>query len=280
MTCREGWIYRHGKNVFYAASIAGAMIGFGLPLTAWAELSSLASENPRNVVAAGVGYENAETAMITVKTYDAETGAILSDETYELNVREDAAPTGGQPRERIFAGGVGPGTDGLAAFTLRVYDAATGRFLWEGVLNLNVGNRESDSIHRVVADLAAPQATVTQVRIRAALERQPQFFLRAVNSVTGQLVWTDHFSTAAGVLAHAERVSNAVEDQPEGGMALTQQIEFHIRMMDDRDREIMWEDTIEPTIEETDRVAGHDAAAENLPVWHGGEPEGIKKEVI
>ena len=63
----------------------------------------------RTVVAAGVGYENAETSTITVKTYDAENGAILSDETYELNVREDAASADSQPRERIFAGGVGPG---------------------------------------------------------------------------------------------------------------------------------------------------------------------------
>lgn len=59
-------------------------------------------------MAAGVGYENAETSTITVKTYDAENGAILSDETYELNVREDAASAGSQPSERIFAGGGWP----------------------------------------------------------------------------------------------------------------------------------------------------------------------------
>ena len=269
------------RRAFFGALIACAMIGSGLPLTAWtADLSSLAPVKSRTVVAAGVGYENAETSTITVKTYDAENGAILSDETYELNVREDAASAGSQPSERIFAGGVGPGADGLSAFTLRVYDSATGRFLWEGLLNLSAGDQESSSTHRVVADLVASQATVTQVRSQGAIHGQPQFFLRAVDSVTGQLVWTDQFSAGAGTFARAERVGRAAVGQTEGLAALSQQIEFRIRMMDDRDQQIMWEDTIEATVEETDMVAGHDDAAENLPVWRGGGPEEMKREAI
>jgi hypothetical protein len=257
------------------------MIGSSLPLTAWtADLSSLALVKPRTVVAAGVGYENAESSKLTVKTYDAENGAILSDETYELNVREDAASAGSQPRERIFAGGVGPGADGLSAFTLRVYDSATGRFLWEGLLNLSAGDQGSSSTHRVVAHLVAPRATVTQVLSRGAIDGQPEFFLRAVDSVTGQLVWTDQFSAEAGTVAHAERVGRAAVGQTEEVAVRSQQIEFRIRMMDDRDQQIMWEDTIEPTVEETDMVAGHDEAAENLPVWRVEGPEDMKGEAI
>ena len=268
------------RKAFYVALIACAMIGSGLPPTAWAaDLSSLAPVKPRKVVAAGVGYENAETSTITVKTYDAENGAILSEETYELNVREDAAPAGSQPSERIFAGGVGPGADGLAAFTLRVYDAATGRFLWEGLLNLNVSNQEPGSTHRVVAHLA-PQAAVTQVGSRGAIDGQPQFFLRAVDPATGHLVWTDQFSAGAGRFARAEPVSRAVVGQTEWLAAPSQQIEFRIRMLNERDRQILWEDTIEPTVDETDVAAGHDAAAENLPAWRGEGPEEMKREAI
>jgi hypothetical protein len=268
------------RKAFYVALIACAMIGSGLPPTAWAaDLSSLAPVKPRKVVAAGVGYENAETSTITVKTYDAENGAILSEETYELNVREDAAPAGSQPSERIFAGGVGPGADGLAAFTLRVYDAATGRFLWEGLLNLNVSDQESGSTHRVVAHLA-PQATVTQVRSRGAIDGQPQFFLRAVDPATGHLVWTDQFSAGAGRFARAEPVSRAVVGQTEWLAAPSQQIEFRIRMLNERDRQILWEDTIEPTVDETDVAAGYDAAADILPAWRGEAPEEMKEEAI
>jgi hypothetical protein len=271
------------RKGFYAALFACAMLGPGLPQTAWtAELSPLAPVSFRTVVAAGVGYENAETSTITVKTYDAENGAILSDETYELNVREDAGLADSQPGERIFAGGVGPGSEGLSTFTLRVYDAATGRFLWEGLLNLNAGDQESSSTHRVVAHLVAPQAGVTQVHSRSAIDGQPQFFLRAVDSSTGQLVWTDHFSTETGRLARPERVGRAAVGQTEGeGMAvLSQQIEFRIRMTDDLGRKILWEDTIEPAMEEADVIAGHDDAAEILPAWLGAGPEEMNEEEI
>ncbi len=269
------------RKAFCGALIACAMIGSSLPLPAWtADVSSLAPVNPRTVVAAGVGYENAETSMITVKTYDAENGAILSEESYELDVKEDAAFADSQPRERIFAGGVGPGVDGLSAFTLRVYDAATGRFLWEGLLNLNGGNQESSSTHRVVAQLVAPQATVTQIHSRSALDGQPQFFLRAVDPATGQPVWTDQFSAGTGRFARIEHVSRAVVGQTEGLAAPSQQIEFRIRMMDDRNQQILWEDTIEPTVEETDEVIGHDAMAENLPAWRGAGPEEMNKDGI
>ena len=269
------------RKAFYVALIACAMIGSSLPPTAWtADLPSLTPVKPGKVVAAGVGYENAETSTITVKTYDAENGAILSDDTYELNVREDAVSADSQPRERIFEGGVGPGVDGLSAFTLRVYDAGTGRFLWEGLLNLNVSNQESGSTHRVVAHLM-PQTRVTQVRSRGAFDGQPQFFLRALDPATGQLVWADQFSAGvAGRLARAELVGRAVVGHTEGLAVPSQQIEFRIRMFDDRDRQILWEDTIEPTVDEIGVVSGHDAAAENLPTWDGAGPEEMKREAI
>jgi len=272
---------RKKRKAFYGGLVACAMIGPGLPLTAWtADLSPPEPLKPRTVVAAGVGYENAETSTITVKTYDAENGAILSEETYELNVREDAMSADSQPRERIFAGGVGPGADGLSMFTLRVYDAATGRFLWEGLLNLNVGNQESGSTHRVVAYLIAPQATVTQVRRRSAIEGHPQFFLRTVDSETGELMWTDQFSVGADRLARTERVSRAVDSQVEGLATPSQQIEFLIRMTDDRGRKILWEDTIEPIGGETDLAAEYNDAAEILPAWHGAETDGLQKDRI
>jgi hypothetical protein len=261
------------------ALVAFALIGCSLPLIGWTADLSLAPVKARKVVAAGVGYENADTSTITVKTYDAESGAILSNETYELNVNEDTTSAGSQPRERIFAGGIGPGGDGLSAFTLRVYDAGTGQFLWEGVLNLSVSNQESGSTHRVVAHLAS-QATASQVRSRGAIDGQPQFFIRAVDSVTGQLVWTDQFSAGPRTLARAERIGRAVVGQTEGLAAPAQQIEFRIRMLNEQNRELLWEDTIEPTVSETDVSVGHDEAARNLPSWHGAGVDEMKKEVI
>ena len=104
------------------------------------------------------------------------TAQILTDETYDLNVREDAASMDSPPRERIFAGGVGPGADGLSSFTLRAYDAATGKFLWEGELNLTAGNHESGSPYQIVAHLVTPQATVTHIRSQEILMVNLIFF--------------------------------------------------------------------------------------------------------
>lgn len=268
------------SRAFSVMLLVVTVTGFGLPVTAWTvEGTSSWPGNPRKVVAAGVGYENAETSLITVKTYDAETGATLSEATYDLNVKEDAALGEGQPRERIFAGGVGLGTGGLSGFTLRVYDAATGKFLWQGLLNLRVSKQDDGSIHRVAAQLV-PQALVTEVRSRAAIEGQPQFSLRASNPVTGQLVWTDQFSAGTGRLARAERVGRAVVGQTEGLAAPRQQIEFRIRMFQDQSRQLLWEDRIEPAVAAVDETAWQDDAAEHLPAWRGTRPEGETKEAI
>jgi hypothetical protein len=181
------------------------------------------------------------------------------------------------PRERIFAGGVGPGGDGLSSFTLRAYDAATGKFLWEGELNLTAGNHEAGSPYQIVAHLVTPQATVTRIRNQETLDGQPHFFLRAVDLVTGQLAWTDHFS--AGVFASAEHVNRAIVGQTEELAAPSQQIQFRIRMMDNQGRQVIWEDTIEQAAEETNMTVRRDAAAEILPAW-ASEGTEVERESI
>ena len=275
----EQKIEERGKRVFCSALMVGAVVGLSSPITAWtADLSSREQAKPRTIVAAGIGYENAETSKLTVKTYDAESGVVLTDETFDLDVREDDASMDNAPRERIFAGGVGPGGDGLSSFTLRAYDAATGKFLWEGELNLTAGNHEAGSPHQVVAHLVTPQATVTRIRNQEIVDGQPHFFLRAVDQATGQLAWTDHFS--AGVFTRGEYVNRVVVGQTEELAATFQQIEFRIRMMDSQGRQVKWEDTIEPAVEETGLADRHDATAETLPVWVGEEADEMKRESI
>ena len=68
--------------------------------------------------------------------------------------------------------------------------------------------------------------------------------------------------------------------QTEELAAPSQQIEFRIRMTDNQGRNILWEDTIEPTVDETDVIAGHNDAAEILPAWRGADSEEMKQEAI
>jgi hypothetical protein len=51
-------------------------------------------------------------------------------------------------------------------------------------------------------------------------------------------------------------------------------------MMDGRGRQILWEDTIELAVEETNMATRHDAVAETLPVWRGEGPDEMKREAI
>jgi hypothetical protein len=276
----EQKIDERGKRVFCSALMVGAVVSLSSPITAWAaDLSFREQAKPRAIVAAGIGYENAETSKLTVKTYDAESGVILSDETFDLDVREGEASIDSAPRERIFAGGVGPGGDGLSSFTLRAYDAVTGKFLWEGELNLTAGSHEAGSPYQVAAHLVTPHATVTRIRNQEIVDGQPHFFLRAVDQATGQLAWTDHFLAGVGTFSRAERVNRAVVGQTEGLAAPSQQIQFRIRMMDDQGRQVIWEDTIEQAAEETNMTVRRDAAAEILPAW-AGEGTEVERESI
>jgi hypothetical protein len=120
---------------------------------------------------------------------------------------------------------------------------------------------------------------VTKVRNRSAIDGQPLFSLSTIDLLTGQLIWSDHFSPGAGALARPERIGRAVVDQTEGSIP-SQLIEFRIRMMDDRGRKVLWEDTIEPAVEELDLAASHDAEAENLPVWHNEGRSEVEYEKI
>lgn len=274
------------RSVLRTISCLFVVIGFLLPLTAWSgtgggdretdvskESTSMpaAQTKPRRMVAAGVGFQNDDTSTITVKTYDAESGAILSEDTYELSVKEDEGPAAGKVRERIFAGGVGTGANGLSEFSLRVYDAATGRFMWEGVLNLSP-SPESSAAHQAVAGVS-PQTIVAKIRRRTAVEGQPEFLIRAVDPATGQLVWTDQFSAGAGRLARPERIGRSVIGQTEFTSGPSRDIDFRIRMLDDRERHVIWEDRLAPAVEDADATSGQNDSAERLPSWQsvGGE---------
>jgi hypothetical protein len=224
----------------------------------------------RSIVAAGFGFQNADSSTITVKTYDALTGEILSDESYDLNVKEEGASSARQPRERIFAGGVGVGAEGLSDFTLRVYDAATGKFLWEGRLNLAVNDNGASSTYRIVAQLQPKSSIRTVQRVERA-NGQPSFLLRAIDPATGQLVWADQFSAGHGSAPGIERISESVAAQPQIPAARSKNFDFRIRMFDDRDRQMLWEDAIVPNEETEDLSLGREGETDLMPAWSKGQ---------
>ncbi|NOS78232.1 MAG: hypothetical protein HOP35_09820 [Nitrospira sp.] len=257
-------------------SLAWGLVGIMLgPSLAWAEVAPVKA----GIVAAGFGYQVGDVSTITVKIYDPQSGEVLSDDTYELNVKEESAAKGPQPQARIFAGGVGPGATDLSNFVLRVYDATTGKFQWEG--NLNLTPRDAESAGQLVSTIVPRRATVTKVRETSPTSPQPSFLLRALDPETGGLVWQDEFSTDGNNRARMERIANRRvsedRDQPE----LSRSFDFRIRMSEDEGRHILWEDQFAQT--EAEEVVESEAVEEKalqLPTWSGQAGRQVQEELI
>jgi len=267
---------RTRRRLFYAGLFPlGLALALAPAVSSATDISTAVSVKTRQVVAAGFGYQNAESSSITVKTYDAKTGEILSDETYELDVKDEGMPANQQPRERIFAGGVGVGADGLSEFNLRVYDAATGQFLWQGRLNLGVGGHGDGSVVQVKA-LVQPRALVQRIAQQTSGERQPYFLLRAVDLESGRLLWSDQFSADVNAV-RTERIGRGIIGMEAGA---PRDIDFRIRMFDEVNRTLLWEDKVEPETTADDVPSGGQEEAAILPGWPAPSTQPAAKESI
>lgn len=248
----------------------GVLSALALPSLAWSGTEPAKD----TIVAAGFGYQTGDVSTITVKIYDPQSGEVLSDDTYELNVKEDSSMKGAQPQERIFAGGVGPGATDLSNFVLRVYDARTGKFQWEGNLNLTPADAENSG--QLVSTTVLRRATVTKVSDTAAIAPRPSFLLRALDPETGGLVWEDEFSTD-GSRARAERIVDQHLNLDSNGSGLTRSFDFRIRIFEDDGRHMLWEDQVSQS--HTEGVAQTESSEERaveLPTW----PERPGRQVL
>ncbi len=216
------------------------------------------------IVAAGFGYQIGDTSTITVKVYDAVSGEVLSDDTFELNVKDEGSRSN-PSQERIFAGGVGLGATDLSNFILRVYDAKTGTFQWEGHLNLTPIDGSGGG--RMVSTVAPRRATVTKIHALDTAMRQPSFLLRALDPTTGGLVWEDEFSTDGARSGRVDRIANRLIGQSGESPDISHTFDFRIRMFDSSGQGILWEDQFAQQEAEEEAHEAVDDHASMLPAW-------------
>ena len=219
------------------------------------------------VLAAAFGFQAAGSSTITVRTYDAPTGAILSEDSFDVNVKEEGVAEHDENKGRIFAGGIGTDSQGKSKFMLRVYDAETGRFLWEGQLNLlKMGD---GGMTRASAALTPNSHPKVQSAVAFQEPLQTLFSVRAVNPVTGGLVWQDQFAPgsrkwarAEGMLFNAPRVDMIHE--PIGHI-----FDLVVRTYDRRSGTLLWEDSFEQLGRIEEPVIGPDTNAypQAIPFW-------------
>lgn len=226
----------------------------------------------KTIVAAGFGYQIGTASTIAVKVYDAESGDILSDEVYELSVKEsDGVKSSHGPR--IFAGGVGLGATDLSNFVLRVYDANTGVFQWEGRLNLV--QPEGKAGGQLVSTVLPRRATVMKWQVVDAPIEQPVFSLRAMDMATGMLVWEDEFTTVKMRIPQAQLIAGP-SIQPENiSPSSAHTFNFSIRMYDSSGKKVLWEDQLSQRESAEGPEQSHSDQADLLPAWPNLPQEGL-----
>jgi hypothetical protein len=216
------------------------------------------------IVAAGFGYQIGTVSTIAVKVYDAESGNILSDEVYELAVKEsDGVSSSRGPR--IFAGGVGLGATDLSNFVLRVYDANTGVFQWEGRLNLVQPDGKAEG--KLVSTLLPRHAIITKVQIIEATIEEPVFLLRAMDLATGMLVWEDEFTTVRMRIPRAQLIAGPSLQPKSSSLANSHTFNFSIRMYDPSGKKVLWEDQLSQRESDEGPEQSHSDQADLLPSW-------------
>ncbi|HMS84988.1 MAG TPA: hypothetical protein PKD12_15185 [Nitrospira sp.] len=228
---------------------------------AWGEM---VSTDKKAIVAAGFGYQIGAVSTIAVKVYEADSGVIVSHDVYELMVKEGDG-TGGTGGARIFAGGIGQGATDLSNFVLRVYDANTGMFQWEGRLNLV--QPEAKGGIQAISTRSLSQATITRVRTERQTATQPMFLLRAVDEITGSLVWEDEFTTVLGRTLHIHSIANRTTMLGQVSTNSSHRFEFRIRMCDPSGQKILWEDQLSRPEPEEEVQESLSEQADLLPLW-------------
>lgn len=228
------------------------------------------------VLAAAFGFQAAGSSVITVRTYDAPTGAILSEDSFDVNVKEEGETQHDENKGRIFAGGIGTDSEGKSKFMLRVYDAETGRFLWEGRLNLlRMGQ---GGMTKAGFALIPNKPAMVQTSSGGQERLQTLFSLRAVNPSTGGLVWQDQFAPGGRKGANGDGVAFDVPTVRSIHKPIEHIFDLIVRTYDRTTGALLWEDSFEQLdrIDEPAVEPDSNAYPQAIPSWRsvgvrGGE---------
>ncbi|MCP9454552.1 MAG: hypothetical protein NNA18_00400 [Nitrospira sp.] len=242
-----------GKTVWLVALSALLMMGMEPCLSGAVLLRGSEEGGKENnqqdteaVIIAALGYEDQAGSIITVKVYDANCGRVLSDNAYELIVKDDLDESASGWTARIFAGGTGiEPADHRSSIVLRVYDAETGAFQWLGRLHVDppaFGNQET---YPVAASMPR-RASLTRIDNADGIGiAQPLFVLRAWDVSTGTLLWEDAFIPEQQVYPIAKGTDR--RKTVHKGDHRGDRVDFRVLMVDQERREIVWQDQMVQT---------------------------------
>ncbi|MBX3237892.1 MAG: PQQ-binding-like beta-propeller repeat protein [Nitrospiraceae bacterium] len=229
-----------------------------------------------DVLAAGFGFQAADSSMITVRTYHAQTGAVLSEDSFELNVKEEGVSEHDNNKGRIFAGGIGVDGAGAPKFILRVYDAETGRFLWEGQLNLL--KEGQGGMTKTTATLIPRQPSAVRIGGQKEKPLQTLYSVRAVNPSTGGVVWQDQFVPGNKKKVKAAAVVDESRVAPRAGEPIGHVFDLVVKTYERASGKLLWQDSFEELdhIDEPTVEPDSEPHPQTLPLWNSTSPRGVE----
>lgn len=222
------------------------------------------------VLAAGFGFESEDMSFMVVKTYDAASGSVLAENVYDLHVAGENDTNAQAKSGRVFAGGIGRDIDGSSKFLLRVYEADSGKFLWEGQLNLT---RQSSG-SPVVPVATAVRRTPSALRVSSsdAPRLDVNLSLRAVDPRSGTVVWGDDFIPGSRISGKSERMGNSQHTGVDALPGIGLVFDLLVRTYEGGTGRLLWRDTFGPVQEEREGTASEsdgdeDLDVHRLPLW-------------
>ena len=218
------------------------------------------------IIAVGFGFQRGSSSSIRIRTYDRATGDMLSEDTFDLNVvggeARDSEPVG----DRVFAGAVDLTTGALGNFPMRVYDAQSGRYLWQGHLNfVDMGSEDPGRQVHTRRSGGGSDGRVALVADHTFTETHSQFWVRAVDPATGKAIWQQSFQSAAPA---AEVLGGEAHTEPGMEGSPSPDFEIVVRSYERESGKLLWSDRLS-TRDPVEDMVGDEAAdhAQPLPLF-------------
>ncbi|MEX5212530.1 MAG: PQQ-like beta-propeller repeat protein [Nitrospiraceae bacterium] len=218
---------------------------------------------PARVVAVGFGYQQGSTSLIRIRTYDAGTGDPLSEERFELNVVGEDPKKSDTSGDRVFAGAAYLDSQTISEFPMRVYDARSGGYLWQGNLNF-VTPGSGDPRQQTGAGGLRPSRRLRLIRDATLSTVESSLIVQAVDRLSGQPVWRQTFTPRKD---QSERVASESQTDRNETESDNRDYEVIVRSYDRETEELIWTDRLSTRDEVEGVAADEPERAQLIPGW-------------
>ena len=245
--------------------------------------STADATDPSQVLATAFGYQNDDSSTVLVKTFDLKTGALLSENSFDLPMTEEMSTGGGTGAARVLAGGARIASHGELTLILKVYDAPSGRYLYEANFSVTMEPEGGGLLPTPVWGRTTNRASLrltSEVERETAGEESPLFLVRALDPSNEAVVWQNQFASVEAAMGAIERARYHILPF-ERPVVKEQKYDFQVRMYNQRTGDLLWNDASALLVKPAGAGSREeDSLGKVLPVWPSEAPEDAAVEAI